>query len=216
MAWPNITRCLLGISLIMLMGVHGLVGQSWTDAEAAAGVLPKAKEAGEAISDFSAVSADGKRIRLSELLDKGPVVVVFYRGFWHEPCLAHLRVLQDSLNVLAGSGLQLIAISPEQPESLVRTRQRTQTVFPLLSDTGGAIMDVFGVGYKVSTAYRQHVYASTGVNIALNNGSEEAFLALASTFVISHNQEVFWRQVSDDPAHRTGVGTILRAIRPRY
>jgi len=32
--------------------------------------------------EFSLPDADGKPVALSALLEKGPVVVVFYRGYW--------------------------------------------------------------------------------------------------------------------------------------
>ncbi|MDX1408281.1 MAG: peroxiredoxin-like family protein, partial [Saprospiraceae bacterium] len=161
-------------------------------------------------------TAEGKRIRLSELLDEGPVVIVFYRGYWHGPCIDHLTALQDSLHLLTNAGLQLVAVSPERPESLLRTRQLTQATFPLISDAEGRIMKAFDAGFKVSTSYRQEVSRTTGVNIALNNGTAEAHLPVTATFVISHNQEVFWRHFDYEVANRAGISAILKAIKPRY
>jgi peroxiredoxin len=37
---------------------------------------------GDKAPDFSLPNGDGKTVTLSEYLGRGPVVLVFYRGFW--------------------------------------------------------------------------------------------------------------------------------------
>lgn len=43
---------------------------------------PRSPKPGERAPDFTLPNGDGKLVRLSDLTAKGPVVVVFYRGFW--------------------------------------------------------------------------------------------------------------------------------------
>ncbi len=47
----------------------------------ATGIEARAAKFGTTIADFSLPNAQGKTVRLRELLAHGPVVVVFYRGF---------------------------------------------------------------------------------------------------------------------------------------
>lgn len=37
---------------------------------------------GDKAPDFSLPNGDGKEVRLSELTSKGPLLLVFYRGYW--------------------------------------------------------------------------------------------------------------------------------------
>jgi cytochrome oxidase Cu insertion factor (SCO1/SenC/PrrC family) len=41
-----------------------------------------ALKVGDKAPDFALPNGDGKLVSLSELVSKGPVVIVFYRGFW--------------------------------------------------------------------------------------------------------------------------------------
>jgi len=45
-------------------------------------IYPGSLKPGDAAPDFELPDADGNIVRLSSLLEKGPVVVVFYRGVW--------------------------------------------------------------------------------------------------------------------------------------
>ena len=52
---------------------------------------------GEKAPNFELPNPEGKTISLATLLDKGPVVVTFYRGSWCPYCNLQLRALQASL-----------------------------------------------------------------------------------------------------------------------
>jgi len=45
-------------------------------------ILDGTLKVGDEAPDFSLQNADGKKIRLQELLAEGPVVLTFYRGKW--------------------------------------------------------------------------------------------------------------------------------------
>lgn len=85
---------------------------------------------------FSATDADGKKYKLKSDLKKGPVVVLFYRGQWCPVCNRYLSRLQDSLQQIYSKGATVIAISPEKPELLGKTREKTKASFTLLHEQG--------------------------------------------------------------------------------
>src|SRR5689334_3030847 len=66
--------------------------------------------------DFKAKDQHGQEIRLKELLKKGKVVLVFYRGYWCPYCNKELSHLQDSLSLITEKGATLVAIAAEKPE----------------------------------------------------------------------------------------------------
>lgn len=80
---------------------------------------------GHIVDDFSTENHLGERWILSKELLKGPIVLIFYRGQWCPFCNRHLSELQDSLAVLKELGVQVVAISPEKPEKINLTIQKT-------------------------------------------------------------------------------------------
>jgi len=52
------------------------------DALAATGIAQRAHAVGDSVPDFALPNAVGKPVALSDLLERGPVVLAFYRGVW--------------------------------------------------------------------------------------------------------------------------------------
>ncbi len=46
------------------------------------GIAEKSLRVGDKAPDFALPNVQGKTVKLSELLSRGPVVVAFYRGEW--------------------------------------------------------------------------------------------------------------------------------------
>ncbi|HEY0731995.1 MAG TPA: peroxiredoxin-like family protein, partial [Chitinophagaceae bacterium] len=71
--------------------------------------------------DFKVKDQEGNEQSLKELRKKGPVVVLFYRGYWCPYCNKELNRFQDSLQFITEKGATLIAITPESPEGIKKT-----------------------------------------------------------------------------------------------
>ncbi len=73
-------------------------------------------EVGQQAPDFTLPDALGKAVRLSHLLEQGPVVMTFYRGQWCPYCHLALRAYQHALPHMQAKGATLVAISPQTPD----------------------------------------------------------------------------------------------------
>lgn len=71
---------------------------------------------GEPAPDFVLPNANGREVRLSDLLTQGPVVLVFYRGAWCPYCNLHLHALQETLPLIEARGARLVAVTPQRPD----------------------------------------------------------------------------------------------------
>ena len=67
---------------------------------------------GDYIDDFNLPDALGNKVSLSSLLQKGKVVLSFYRGGWCPYCNLELRALQEILPEIEDNGASLVVISP--------------------------------------------------------------------------------------------------------
>src|SRR5262245_50362172 len=64
--------------------------------------------------DFKGVDQSGTELNLKDLRKLGPVVLVFYRGYWCPYCSKYLKTLEDSLQLVKEKGAQVVAITMEQ------------------------------------------------------------------------------------------------------
>jgi len=73
-------------TLILIMSAVTAIGQSaespLAPPKAPPGARGTALKVGDKAPDFALPNGDGKLVVLSELTQRTPVVVVFYRGFW--------------------------------------------------------------------------------------------------------------------------------------
>ncbi|NIV31324.1 MAG: redoxin domain-containing protein, partial [Anaerolineae bacterium] len=73
-------------------------------------------DVGQKAPDFTLPNAFGKSVSLSEYLEKGPVVLTFYRGAWCPYCNLELHALHASLPHFERYGARLIAVTPQKPD----------------------------------------------------------------------------------------------------
>jgi peroxiredoxin len=96
--------------------------------------------------DFKAKDQNGKEVRLKDLLKEGKkVVLVFYRGNWCPYCNRHLKRLEDSLQLIKDKNAELIAITPEKPDGIEKTVEKTKAEYSILYDEGLKIMKAYEV-----------------------------------------------------------------------
>lgn len=90
---------------------------------------------GDVAPDFSLIDQNERTFRLSKALEKGPVVLFFYRGQWCPFCVKYMKNYQDSLQLIKAKGAQLVGISPQQESAVQKSIEKTGATFPLLMDS---------------------------------------------------------------------------------
>lgn len=173
---------------------------------------PKGLEVGSIAPDFSGSDQDGNQLNLKELLKKGPVVLIFYRGQWCPVCNAYLKTFQDSLGMITKAGAQVIAISPETVENARTTLLDTKLTVPIISDTSQQIMKDYGVFFHVTSGYNLKINVFLFTSIANNNGKDEATLPVPATYIIDQSGKIIWRQFDVNYKHRASVADIVKNL----
>src|SRR5271170_7182298 len=136
---------------------------------ARAETIPSALKVGDSIPNVTLRTVEDKEVSLQKLVSEKPAVLVFYRGGWCPFCNAHLRSLSTIKDDLTKEGVQLIAISMDQPSKLRETLQKDKLDYTLLSDSDAKAVEGFGISYKVADAtlermktYHEDLDAATG------------------------------------------------------
>ena len=70
----------------------------------ASGILDRALKVGDSAPDFALPDYSGITVSLTEVLQYGPAVVVFYRGEWCPYCNLHLNALEKVLPIITELG----------------------------------------------------------------------------------------------------------------
>jgi peroxiredoxin len=162
--------------------------------------------------DFTAFDQNGNEIKLKELTKKGPVVLVFYRGYWCPYCNKALKRLEDSLQLITDKGATLIAVSPEISENIDSTVKRTGAEFSILHDKELKIMKAYNVAFEVpeNTVTR---YRNTGLDFNKLNGENGTYLPVPAVYIINKQRDIVWRYFETDYRKRPSVQTILENIK---
>jgi len=188
-------------SFLLLTTAYGAIAQ-----EAPEGLFIASKA-----PDFKAKDQNGKEIRLKDLLKQGKVVLVFYRGEWCPYCNRELSRMQDSLQLIKDKGATLVAVSPEKPENISKTIEKTKAEYSILYDEGLKIMKAYEVEYEVpeNTLTR---YRNTGIDIEKKNGNNGKYLPVPAVYIIDKESTIIYRFFEPDYKKRPSVLELLKYL----
>ncbi len=161
--------------------------------------------------DFKAKDQNGKDVRLKDLLKKGKVVLVFYRGEWCPYCNKNLKKLEDSLQLIVDKGATLVAVSPEQPESIAKTVEKTSAKYSILHDENLKIMKAYEVEFEVPENTLKR-YRNGGIKIDEINGKNGNYLPIPATYIIDKEANITYRFFNQDYKKRPSVKEILENL----
>jgi thioredoxin-dependent peroxiredoxin len=100
---------------------------------------------GDRVPDFTATDQTGAIVRLSDLLDDGPVVLFFYPKAFTPGCTWESCHFRDLADEFAAVGARRIGISADDVSTQADFDSRHGLGFPLLSDPDRSIAKQFGV-----------------------------------------------------------------------
>ena len=171
---------------------------------------------GESAPMFKAIDEDSNEFSLNKALIKGPVVIIFYRGYWCPVCNKHLGTLQDSLKLIEEKGAQVIAISPEKPEYLNKMADKTGAEFTLLYDEDYKIANAYDVNFKPTATQLFTYNVVLGAKLKNTHSDESQRLPIPATYIVDREGIIVWRQFDPDYKNRSSVKEILNALEENY
>ncbi len=168
---------------------------------------PQGLNVNDVAPEFSAKDQFGKEVNLKALLKKGPVVVLFYRGQWCPFCNKQLSEMQDSLSIITGKGATVVAVTPEKPENILKTIEKTKASFSVLFDDGLKIMKGYKVSYDVDAPTIEK-YKGYGIDFSAANGDNGASLPVPAVYIINKKGKIAYRYFNTDYRFRPSVNEL--------
>jgi peroxiredoxin len=134
----------------------------------------------------------GGEFRLRGPRAPGPVVLVFIRGHWCPYCRRYLEKLRDHAPRFAAAGAAVVVVSPEPPATSRPLAEQLSFPFPILADTDGRVIDLYGTrnGFR----------------------SARALLPHPSVFIIDFDGGIRFRSIDRNFKKRTTMRTIFGVL----
>ena len=147
------------------------------------GVAERSLQVGSLAPSFELSDQKGNAVRLSELLERGPLIICFFRGRWCPFCVGQVEAMNAIVPQLQELGAALVGISPQTVHQSYLMADQHKLQFPLLSDCGNLVAKQFGLVYRLPE-YQQEVYSRAFVNLPFVNGDSNWELPIPATFMI--------------------------------
>ncbi|WP_405415501.1 peroxiredoxin-like family protein [Maribacter sp. Asnod1-A12] len=163
--------------------------------------------------EFTLPNAKGKATSLQSFLDKGPVVVTFYRGDWCPYCNLQLRALQSKLKEIQSLGATLIAISPQVPDGSLTKTEISKMDFTVLSDQNAKVAMAYGVAWEVPEFLMEHMRVDRGLDLEIINNGNANILPIPATFILNTDGIVTWNYVNVDYRTRSEPDEIIEVLK---
>jgi peroxiredoxin len=140
---------------------------------------------GEQVPDSLNVVDDSGNVQSLNVLTSGKTIVVFYRGGWCPYCTRHLAQLHNIEKDIAKLGFNMIAITPDQFDSLDVSYERGGNDFKIYSDSKLDVINAFGLGWEIDSANYVKYRDSYGMDTELWTGENHHVLPVPAVYVIS-------------------------------
>jgi len=152
---------------------------------------------GDKVADFSLSSFDGEPVNWNELVKRGPLLVVFYRGGWCPYCNVQIRQLTSAYSKFEERGILPVLISVDKVDASSLVQNTYEIPFPVLSDPDLHAHEAFRVTMEVDEAtfnrYKEH-----GIDLEAWSGREDHKIAVPSAFFVDAKGVILWAHSAMD------------------
>ena len=177
----------------------------------ASGIEHTALKVGDQAPDLTLPDALGQAQRLKDMWQRGPLVLLFYRGGWCPYCNLELRAWQQHLERLHGVGGSLVAVSPQTPDNSLSTAEKNALAFPVLSDSQLKLARAFGVAFTLPPELVE-LYGRVGNELPLINGNGVWELPVPATYVIDQDGRVAFAHIDADYRERAEPDQVISVV----
>lgn len=168
------------------------------------GIIKKSLQPGETAANFSFIDPGNNHTSLYELLERGPVVINFFRGMWCPYCRAEVEAYEAIRPKLEALGATYLAITPQKPTDATAHPQ-------MIFDNHSDIARQFDLVYTL-TDEEIRLFGERGVKLDEVNESGKWELPLPATYVIAQDRTVAFQFVDVDFRSRCCPIDLLREV----
>lgn len=154
----------------------------------------------------------GATVRLADLLERGPVVVFFYRGHWCPFCNKALSKMSAALPEFKALGASVVAISPQLPQFAAEAGKNNKIEYYNLSDSGLKVAEQFGLKFAMEEKLVE-AYKGYGLDLPKTNGGAAWELPVPGYYVIDRQGIIRWASANEDYQVRPEPAEIIAVLK---
>ena len=173
------------------------------------GRVTKAVKAGEAAPGFR-LRGRGGLVELSDLLERGPVVLSFFWGDWCPFCVLELEALAEICQEIERLGATLIALTTQAPDNTFPPGDGAPP-FAILHDFGGKVALRYRIAFTVPRQFRA-AYLALGYPNSAKYGQKGWMLPIPATYVVDRTGLVVLSYFDADHTTRLEPTEIIVAL----
>lgn len=177
-----------------------------------AGAGENAPKPGEPMPDFILPDQRGHLVSLSQLVEKGPVVIAFHRGHWCPYCRINAAALAAIVWDVRQLGAELVAITPEMERFNAELNSSSTATFPILSDMDNGYALMLNLAFFVGEEKRDAMIAA-GWDVTPYQGNKSWSLPIPATFIVGRDGIVQSRFIDPNYRRRMDTDAILAALK---
>jgi len=159
------------------------------------------------------MTLEGKAITTAEIIAGKPTAFVFYRGGWCPYCNAHFAELAKAEADLQRMGIQIVAISPDLPAELAKTKDKNKVGYQLYSDAKADAAKKFGIAFRVDDQTFKMYRDRFRIDLEKASGETHHILPVPSVFLADKSGVIQFAYSNPDYKVRLKAADLLDAAR---
>lgn len=168
---------------------------------------------GDKAPEFSLPNQKGKIISSEELLQKGNLVITFYRGVWCPYCNVDLGNLKRYKSQLDAQNATMLSISPQLEKYNNQIIEKQRLNFDLLSDTKNSVAAQFGLRWTMHNPLKSLYNDTFKISLPVYNGDDSWTLPIPARFIIGSNGIIKYVEYSIDYTKRPNPDVLVEALK---
>ena len=161
---------------------------------------------GEKMPDVELKDIEDNSVKLSSILSTKKTIMIFYRGSWCPYCNRHLAEVSQIEDELIAVGYQIIAVSPDLPVNLMKSVDKNELKYTLLSDATGDLTRAAGLAFKGPQRYEKQLSENQGKDA-------ELILPVPSLFILNEDGEILFEYINPNYKTRISGSLVLAAAK---
>ena len=136
---------------------------------------------------------DGLEHSLVNLTKAKPTIIIFYRGKWCGSCITHFsEEIAPIATEISNLGYNILAISPDMPDTLVKTAQKVKLNPAIFySDGAGALSTAMGVAFQQQERMLATISSYLG-------GKNKGYLPVPGVYILSTDQKIIFEYINQN------------------